>query len=303
MTLFDAGTLDDPVVRRLHVLGEIVVGHHARRHVHADAHDPAAMHHRGCYHAQPREIERVRPPRGDSPRYSRDHERAARPTRRDAVEPRRPLSRPHRYAALGRRRGAGAATRPAARRRDDRASRSRRRCRAQGDRASDRRRSRRRSSSTTACSRSRTARGKASSRATSSASHAEMFGVWRTAPGRDAPAGPGAETLGDVEARAWPVLARTVRAARPATRPGLIVAHDAVNRVLVCRVLGLPLERVWTFRQSPAALNVLAGDSLDDAAGRAAQRLRAQRAAARRTGASRAMRSLKARHRREVLRT
>ena len=39
-------------------------------------------------------------------------------------------------------------------------------------------------------------------------SHAEMFGVWRTAPGRDAPAGPGAETLGDVDARAWPVLAR-----------------------------------------------------------------------------------------------
>src|SRR6476619_2227262 len=36
--------------------------------------------------------------------------------------------------------------------------------------------------------------------------HAEMFGVWRTAPGRDAPAGPIAETLGDVEARAWPVL-------------------------------------------------------------------------------------------------
>ena len=43
----------------------------------------------------------------------------------------------------------------------------------------------------------------------------------------------------------------------------MIVAHDAVNRVLLCRVLGLPLERVWTFRQAPAALNVLAGDALD----------------------------------------
>ena len=39
----------------------------------------------------------------------------------------------------------------------------------------------------------------------------------------------------------------------------LIVAHDAVNRVLLCRVLGLPLERVWSFRQAPATLNVLAG--------------------------------------------
>ena len=93
-------------------------------------------------------------------------------------------------------------------------------------------------------------------------SHAEMFGVWRSAPGRDAPAGPGAETLGDVEARAWPVLARLCAQLGP-DETGLVVAHDAVNRVLICRVLGLPLERVWTFRQAPAALNVLAGASLD----------------------------------------
>ena len=46
----------------------------------------------------------------------------------------------------------------------------------------------------------------------------------------------------------------------------MIVAHDAVNRVILCRVLGLPLERVWKFRQAPAALNVLAGDSLDSLA-------------------------------------
>jgi len=93
-------------------------------------------------------------------------------------------------------------------------------------------------------------------------SHAEMFGVWKSAPGRDAPAGPGAETLGDVEARAWPVLARLCAQLGP-DDTGLLVAHDAVNRVLICRVLGLPLERVWTFRQAPAALNVLAGASLD----------------------------------------
>ena len=32
--------------------------------------------------------------------------------------------------------------------------------------------------------------------------HAEMFGVWRTAPDRTAPAGPGTESLSDVKARA-----------------------------------------------------------------------------------------------------
>jgi broad specificity phosphatase PhoE len=92
-------------------------------------------------------------------------------------------------------------------------------------------------------------------------SHAEMFGVWRTAPGRNALAGPGAETLGDVEARAWPVLERLC-AGLGANDTGMLVAHDAVNRVLLCRVLGLPLERVWKFRQAPAALNVLSGPSL-----------------------------------------
>ena len=44
----------------------------------------------------------------------------------------------------------------------------------------------------------------------------------------------------------------------------MIVAHDAVNRVLLCRVLGLPLTRVWTFRQAPAALNILSGTSIAD---------------------------------------
>lgn len=94
-------------------------------------------------------------------------------------------------------------------------------------------------------------------------SHAEMFGVWRSSPGHNSPAGPGAETLGDVERRAWAVLERAwLRLDGDQTL--LITAHDAVNRVILCRVLGLPLERVWRFRQAPAALNVLSGPSLDD---------------------------------------
>lgn len=94
-------------------------------------------------------------------------------------------------------------------------------------------------------------------------SHAEMLGTWRSRPDRDVPAGPGAETLGDVEARAWPVLVRTCARLGP-DDTALLVAHDAVNRVLLCRVLGLPLTRVWMFRQAPASLNVLSGGSLAD---------------------------------------
>jgi probable phosphoglycerate mutase len=94
-------------------------------------------------------------------------------------------------------------------------------------------------------------------------SHAEMFGTWRSQPGRDVPAGPGAETLGDVDARAWPVLERAC-AGLGKDDTVLIAAHDAVNRVLLCRVLGLPLARVWMFRQAPATLNVLSGPSIPE---------------------------------------
>jgi len=93
------------------------------------------------------------------------------------------------------------------------------------------------------------------------AAHSAMLDVWRSKPGRDVPAGPGAETLGDVEARAWPVLERIVAKLGP-DDTALVVAHDAVNRVLLCGVLGLPLTRVWKFRQAPATLNVLSGPSL-----------------------------------------
>jgi broad specificity phosphatase PhoE len=92
-------------------------------------------------------------------------------------------------------------------------------------------------------------------------SHAEMLGTWRSQPERNVPAGPGAETLGDVEDRAWPVLVRTCSRLGP-DDTALIAAHDAVNRVLICRVLGLPLSRIWMFRQAPATLNVLSGPSL-----------------------------------------
>ena len=43
----------------------------------------------------------------------------------------------------------------------------------------------------------------------------------------------------------------------------LLVAHDAVNRVLLCRILGIPLQRLWGFRQAPTTLNLLEGPDAD----------------------------------------
>jgi broad specificity phosphatase PhoE len=84
--------------------------------------------------------------------------------------------------------------------------------------------------------------------------------AWRHAPHEVLM--PEGESLQHVFDRAWPALARA------ATGLGeqdtlLVVAHDAVNRVLLCHVLGIPLSKLWTFRQAPTTLNLLEGPDVD----------------------------------------
>jgi probable phosphoglycerate mutase len=93
------------------------------------------------------------------------------------------------------------------------------------------------------------------------ASHPQLLDAWKHRPTASLPAGPSAETLQAVLDRAWPAFERAL-SGLTADQTVFVVAHDAVNRVLLCHVLGLPLERVWSFRQAPATLNVLSGDSV-----------------------------------------
>ncbi len=86
--------------------------------------------------------------------------------------------------------------------------------------------------------------------------------AWRDAPDTVLMPGPGGESLQGVLDRAWPAL--TAACAGLGTDDTLlVVAHDAVNRVLLARILGLPLARLWTFRQAPCTLNLLEGASVD----------------------------------------
>lgn len=80
---------------------------------------------------------------------------------------------------------------------------------------------------------------------------------WRQAP--DTVQMPdGGESLHQVLDRAWPALERACDGLG-AQQTLLVVAHDAVNRVLLARVLGIPLARLWGFRQAPTTLNLLEG--------------------------------------------
>jgi probable phosphoglycerate mutase len=59
-------------------------------------------------------------------------------------------------------------------------------------------------------------------------------------------------------ARAWGALCKACHGLQ-SEEVLLVVSHDGVNRVLLCRILGLSLARVWAFRQAPVCLNLLEG--------------------------------------------
>lgn len=88
----------------------------------------------------------------------------------------------------------------------------------------------------------------------------ERLRAWRESPHEVLM--PDGESLQHVLDRAWPALQRAC-AGLTAEQILLVVAHDAVNRVLLCRILGLPLQQLWTFRQAPTTLNLLEGPDAD----------------------------------------
>jgi len=90
----------------------------------------------------------------------------------------------------------------------------------------------------------------------------ERLRLWREAPDTVLMPGQGGESLQHVLDRAWPAFERSL-AGLGDDQTLLLVAHDAVNRVLLCRILGIPLSKLWSFRQAPATLNLLEGASAD----------------------------------------
>jgi probable phosphoglycerate mutase len=64
---------------------------------------------------------------------------------------------------------------------------------------------------------------------------------------------PKGESFQDLFDRVWPVF--EAAAARPG--PGLLVAHAGVNRVVLCKLLGLPLQELFRLGQSYACVNLI----------------------------------------------
>ena len=88
----------------------------------------------------------------------------------------------------------------------------------------------------------------------------ERLRDWREAP--ETVQMPQGESLQQVLDRAWAAFERAASGLGP-EQTLLVVAHDAVNRVLLCRILGLPLAHLWSFRQAPTTINLLEGADVE----------------------------------------
>ena len=71
----------------------------------------------------------------------------------------------------------------------------------------------------------------------------ERLQAWRDAPDTVLMPGAGGESLQMVFDRAWPAFARATKGMGDDDTL-LVVAHDAVNRVLLCRLLGIPFAKL-----------------------------------------------------------
>jgi len=65
---------------------------------------------------------------------------------------------------------------------------------------------------------------------------------------------PGGESFGDLSRRVAPAMKKL---AAHGDEPLIVVAHAGVNRVLLCRLLSIPLQKLFSFGQDCAAINII----------------------------------------------
>lgn len=89
------------------------------------------------------------------------------------------------------------------------------------------------------------------------AKYPKEFYLWHTHP--DEVQMPGGENLEDVRKRARAAIDDIVKNYEGKTV--LVAAHDAVNKVLITDLMGLPLSTFWQVKQDNACINVLEYES------------------------------------------
>ena len=84
----------------------------------------------------------------------------------------------------------------------------------------------------------------------------QLLAMWKTDPHKVMMPGPGGETIQQVSQRAVAALDHIAQD-MDAGDTALVVAHDAVNKALLCHLLGLSPAHIWSVKQGNGGVSVI----------------------------------------------
>jgi probable phosphoglycerate mutase len=71
------------------------------------------------------------------------------------------------------------------------------------------------------------------------------------------PEGENLQQVWDRAIAAWNDIVKTAAASSTEPQTGLVVAHDATNKVILCYLMGLGIEDFWKIKQGNGAVSVI----------------------------------------------
>ncbi len=86
----------------------------------------------------------------------------------------------------------------------------------------------------------------------------DLLHQWQIAPETvQMPEGENLQQVWDRAIECWDAIVASVAVSPTQLKTGLIVAHDAINKVILCHILGLSPESFWTIKQGNGAVSVI----------------------------------------------
>ncbi len=86
----------------------------------------------------------------------------------------------------------------------------------------------------------------------------DLLHQWQIAPETvQMPDGENLQQVWDRAVTCWDAIVESVGASDTELKLGLIVAHDAINKVILCHVLGLSAASIWSIKQGNCAVTVI----------------------------------------------
>jgi probable phosphoglycerate mutase len=86
----------------------------------------------------------------------------------------------------------------------------------------------------------------------------DLLRQWQAAPETvQMPEGENLQQVWDRAVAAWDAIARSTQISSTELKTGLIVAHDAINKVILCHILGLSPASIWCIKQGNCAVTII----------------------------------------------